>query len=79
MTNPMNPQMIQQIKGIMNQIKMAQNPQLALNQILMNNPNINLIMELIKNNGGNLQTAFYNLAKQKGLDPQVVLNELRNN
>ena len=79
MTNPMNPQMIQQIKGIMNQIKMAQNPQLALNQILMNNPNINLIMELIKNNGGNLQTAFYNLAKQKGIDPQVVLNELRNN
>lgn len=77
MTNPMNPQMIQQIKGIMNQIKMAQNPQLALNQILMNNPNINLIMELIKNNGGNLQTAFYNLAKQKGIDPQVVLNELQ--
>ena len=79
MNNPMNPQMIQQIKGVMNQIKMAQNPQLALNQILMNNPNINSIMELIKNNGGNLQTAFYNLAKQKGIDPQVVLNELRNN
>ena len=77
MTNPMNPQMIQQIKGVMNQIKMAQNPQLALNQILMNNPNINSIMELIKNNGGNLQTAFYNLAKQKGIDPQVVLNELQ--
>lgn len=79
MNNPMNPQMIQQIKGVMNQIKMAQNPQLALNQILMNNPNINSIMELVKNNGGNLQTAFYSLAKQKGIDPQVVLNELRNN
>lgn len=79
MNNPMNPQMIQQIKGIMNQIKMAQNPQLALNQILMNNPNINSIIGLIKNNGGNLQTAFYNLAKQKGIDPQVILNELQNN
>ena len=72
----MNPQMIQQVKKIMNQIKMAQNPQLALNQFLMNNPNINSIIELVKNNSGNLQTTFYNLAKQKGIDPTEFMKEL---
>lgn len=72
----MNPQMIQQVKKIMNQIKIAQNPQLALNQILMNNPNINSIIELVKNNNGNLQTTFYNLAKQKGIDPTEFMKEL---
>lgn len=77
MNNQMNPQMIQQIKGIMRQIKMAQNPQYALNQILMNNPNIGPAIDFIKNNGGDLQTSFYKLAKQKGIDPQTVLNELR--
>lgn len=76
MNNPMNPQMIQQVKKIMNQIKMAQNPQLALNQILMNNPNVNSIIELVKNNNGNLQTAFYNLAKQKGINPAEFMKEL---
>jgi len=73
----LNPQTIQQVKGIMNQIKMAQNPQLALNQMLMSNPQLNSVMELVKSSGGNLQQTFYALAKQKGIDPQEVLNQLQ--
>ena len=77
MNNQLNPQTMQQIKGIMNQIKMAQNPQYALNQIVMNNPQFAQVVNLIKSMGGNPQQAFYNLAQQRGIDPQVVLNELQ--
>lgn len=77
MTNQLNPQVMQQIKGVMNQIKMAQNPQYALNQMLMSNPQIAQAVNFIKSSGGNPQQAFYNLAQQKGVDPQMVLNELQ--
>ena len=73
----MNPQVIQQIKGMMNQVKMAQNPQYAVNQMLMNNPQFAQVINLIKASGGNPQQTFYSLAQQKGIDPQVILNELQ--
>ena len=68
---------MQQLKGIMAQVKTAQNPQLMLNQMLGNNPNLGQAMELIKQAGGNGQQAFYNYAKQLGVDPQQVLNMLQ--
>lgn len=77
MNSQLNPQVIQQIKGIMNQVKMAQNPQYALSQMLMSNPQLAQAVNFIKSSGGNPQQAFYNLAQQKGVDPQMVLNELQ--
>ena len=56
---------------------MAQNPQLMLNQMLMSNPQLQQAMELIKQNGGDPKTAFYNYAKQLGVDPETVLNSLQ--
>ena len=61
----------------MNQISIAQNPQLMLNQFLMGNPQLKNVIDLVKSNGGDLQTTFFNLAKQKGVDPQYVLNLLQ--
>jgi len=52
------------------------NPQAMMNQMLMNNPNIKPALELIKQNGGNLQTAFMSLAKQKGINPTEFIQEL---
>ena len=34
-------------------------------------------MDYVKNNGGDARTAFYKLAKQKGVDPESVLRSLR--
>lgn len=68
--------MIQQIKGIMNQIKMAQNPQLALNQLLSNNPQLQQVINLIKSSGGDPKTTFMNMAKQMGINPQDIINQL---
>lgn len=47
-----------------------------MNQMLMNNPTVKPALELIKQNGGNLQTAFMSLAKQKGIDPAEFMREL---
>lgn len=76
--SPVNSQAIQQLKTIMHQIQAAQNPQLMLNQMMMSNPQLRDIINLIKSNGGNMQTTFYNLAKQMNVDPQAVLNALQN-
>ena len=65
---------IQQLKQ---QMSAYQNPQAALNQILMSNPNVANAMNFIKQNGNNPQVAFMNLAKQMGVDPQEVLRELQ--
>lgn len=69
--------MMQQLKGMMQQVQMAQNPQLALNQLLMNNPQLKQAIDFIKENGNDPQTAFFNLARQKGIDPQAILSQLR--
>lgn len=34
-------------------------------------------MELVQQNGGDARAAFYNLAKQKGVNPDDILNQLR--
>lgn len=52
------------------------NPQAIMNQMLMNNPNVQQALTFIKQAGNNPQTAFINLAKQKGVNPQEFINEL---
>lgn len=51
------------------------NPQAYLQELIQNNnPMIREVMQEIQNNGGNAQAAFYNYAKQHGLDPNEILN-----
>ena len=71
-----NPQM-QQIKNLMRTVQMSANPQLALQQIINQNPNLKNILNLANSNGVNLQQLFYTMAQQKGADPQQVLRELQ--
>lgn len=46
-------------------------------QNMFSQTQIGQAMDLIRQNGGNAQQAFYNLAKQKGVDPNSILNQLR--
>ena len=80
----MNPQMpqqmnqsIQQIKNMMSMVQMSANPQMALQNIVNQNPNLKNILNLAGSNGANLQQVFYNMAKQKGVNPEDVINALR--
>lgn len=53
------------------------NPQAYLQQALSQNPKANDIVSAIKNNNGNLEKAYYELAKKQGVDPNTILNQLR--
>jgi hypothetical protein len=61
----------------MNEVKMAQNSQQRFNQLIMNNPQLQTVVSLIQQGGGNSQQIFYALAKQMGIDPNTVLNALK--
>ena len=69
-------QQIQPAKQILRQMMNLQNPQVMMNQMLMNNPNVQQAMNFIKQAGNNPAAAFTALAKQKGVDPQAFMNEL---
>lgn len=74
----MNPQLTQQIKQLAAQLKSAQNPDAFISQILLTNPQIQNAIQLIKNYGGNPETAFKNYAQQLGINPQQFLIQLQN-
>ena len=69
--------MMGQIKQMMGMVNSAQNPQMMLNQMLSQNPNMKQVMDIIHQSGGDPKTAFYKMAEQKGVDPQEILNMLK--
>ena len=82
MQNPMLQMMnlnqgIRMVKGLYDTVRMAQNPQMALQKMLQSNPNVKQAMDLINQGGGDPQTVFYNLARQQGVDPNQILNMLK--
>ena len=71
------PNNLDQIKQMMNYIRFSQNPRMALESMIQSNPQIQNVMNLVRQNGGDPKTAFYNLAKEKGIDPDEILKMLR--
>ena len=75
---PIQNQQIQQLKDIMKQIQQSPNPQAALQNLLMSNPNYKNIMSLIQLNGGNLQQVAQYMANQRNVDLNALIQELQN-
>lgn len=76
--NKMNPQMlqsIQQIKGLMNQMKSIQNPNLAIQQMAEQNPQMKQILQMCQ--GQNPKDVFYAMCQQQGIDPEQVIKLLK--
>ena len=71
-----NPQ-IQQLKAIMKQIQTSPNPQMALQNLIMNNPNFRNVRDLIQMSGGNLQQVAQFMANQKNVDLNALIQELQ--
>lgn len=65
------------IFDLMHQIKNSQNPNATMQNMLSTNPRFKDMVDYINQNGGDAKTAFYNLAAQKGVDPNSILNQLR--
>ena len=65
------------IQSMMQMVKTAQNPQLALNQLMAQNPQMAQVMQIIRQNGGDAKAAFYKTAQEYGIDPNAVLSQLQ--
>lgn len=63
--------------AVFNQIRNSPNPNQAMQQLLNSNPQYQGIMEYINQNGGDAKSAFYNMAAQRGVDPNSILSQLR--
>lgn len=71
------PNNLGQVKNLMNMVRGSANPQAMLNQLMQTNPQLKGVMDMVQKSGGNPKTAFYELAKQKGVDPNQILNMLK--
>jgi hypothetical protein len=58
-------------------VKTAGNPQMMMQQMMGQNPQIKQAMDYIQQNGGDPKEAFYKLAKEKGINPDDILNQLK--
>lgn len=60
--------------NIFKMIKGARNPQQMLNNVIQNNPDAKQAMDMLRNSGKSPKDFFYDAAKQKGVDPNSILN-----
>ena len=67
--NPIN-----QTLGLMSAL---QNQTKSMQAALQSNPKYQEVMELIAKAGGDPKTAFYNLAREKGVDPNAFLKAMQ--
>ena len=58
-------------------VRSANNPQAMLQAMTQNNPQMQQVMNVVQQNGGDPQKAFYALCKQKGINPNDVLQMLK--
>lgn len=72
----MNNGAMQSIKRMMNMYNAAKNPQAVLQEMAKQNPMINGLMQIGSQNGG-LKNAFYTMCEEQGVDPNIILNELK--
>ena len=69
--------MMQQIRQMIGMVNASQNPQMRINQMLSNNPQMKPVMDVIQQAGGDPKKAYYSMAEKMGVDPQEILNMMR--
>ena len=74
--NPQNDN-VQSLRQMANAVRNSRNPQMVLMQLAQSNPQMKQAIEYIGQNGGNAKEAFYAMAKQKGVNPDTILNMFR--
>ena len=56
---------------------MSQNPQAMLNQMVMNNPKLKNVMDIVNQYGGDPNKALEETAKQYGITPNDIFDLLK--
>lgn len=65
------------VKSIVGMLSGSANPYQLLTGIASRNPMIKNIMDMSNNSGKSYKDIFYELAKQKGVDPNSILGQLK--
>lgn len=68
---------ISQIKSLMMMAQASKDPVGFINQAAANNPTLRDIITLVNSSGKDPRALFYEIAKQKGVDPEAILSQLR--
>ena len=68
--------MMGQIKQMYKAVQIAQNPQMALNQMIQNNPNMKQVIDLVNQHGG-VDNALNALTSQYGISQQDLMELLK--
>lgn len=63
------------LKSMLSMLNAAQNPQAALQMLAQTNPQMAQVMNLV--GGRNPQEVFYEMCRQKGVNPDDILNQLK--
>lgn len=71
------PNNLTQIKQMMNMVRSAGNPQMMLQSMAQNNPQLKQVLDIIQQSGGDPKAAFYKMAQEKGIDPDQILSMLK--
>ena len=67
---------IEQVKKMIKAVKSVGNPQMMLNQMMGQNPQLKQAMEFVNANGGDPQKVFYKLAEERGVNPNEFMQQL---
>ena len=71
------PANLSKIKMLMNMMQGGGSQQQMAQMMLMNNPKFMKAMQTVNQYGGDGQAAFYAEADKLGVDPNMILNDLR--
>lgn len=68
---------VQSIKRMADMLKGKQNPQQMLQMVAQQNPQISQVLNIVNGSGMSPKQMFMNLAQQKGIDPNSIINILK--
>ena len=74
--NQLNKNQLSQ-NNMINMLKNVKNPQQLIMNMANSNPQVASVLKEVQANGGNAKDLFYRKAKEMGVDPNSILNNLR--
>ena len=73
-----NNPVVQRVKQMMGMVNGSANPQSILNSLMMTNPQMRQVMDMVNNQyGGDAEKAFRTVAEKNGINPEEIMNMLR--
>ena len=74
--NQLNKNQLSQ-NNMISMLKNVKNPQQLIMNMANSNPQVASVLKEVQANGGNAKDLFYRKAKEMGIDPNSILNNLR--